>query len=135
MTRSTRILAMAAAVAVLAAPCALAMDGAVLKVNVPFDFVVADQQLPSGEYRIVKGQDTGVVRIYSKAQKHLVTAFCVPAPSDVAKGGELVFHKHGSQRFLKSIRTADGFGASLLESRTEKEAQASGNAAVAVGMP
>ncbi len=54
MTKSMKILAMAAAVSVLAAPCALAMDNVVLKVDVPFDFVVADQQLPSGEYRIVK---------------------------------------------------------------------------------
>ena len=54
MTKSLKILAMAAAVSALAAPSALALDSYVLKVDVPFDFVVADQQLPSGEYRVVK---------------------------------------------------------------------------------
>ena len=135
MTRSIRILAMAAAVSVLAAPCALAMENVELKVNVPFNFVVADQQLPSGEYRIAKDPERGVVEIYTKTYKHLVTAFCVRVPTDRKKAGELVFRKHGSQHFLKSIRTAGGSGASLPESRAEKDAQATGNAGAAVGMP
>ena len=39
-----------------------------------------------------------------------MTTFSSPLPAELAKGGELVFHKHGSQRFLKIIRTAEGRG-------------------------
>ncbi len=133
MTKNLRILAVAAAASVLAAPAARAMDGVVLKVAVPFGFVVAGQPLPSGEYRIVKGQDAGVVRIYSKDREHLVTALCVPAPADLKEGGELVFERQGDQRVLKSIRTANSHAAELIDSQAEKEARAPD--AAAVGMP
>jgi hypothetical protein len=133
MTRNLRMLAMAAAL-VLAAPAARAMDGVVLKVAIPFDFVVAGQHLPSGEYRVVKGQDAGVVRIYSKDQEHMVTAFCVPTRADLKEGGELVFQRRGQELFLKKIRTAEGYGAELLASPKDEAARPAPDAAT-VGMP
>src|SRR5512147_2516880 len=126
MTRNLRILAIAVAVSALTASGALAKEGPVLKVDVPFDFVVADQQLPSGEYSIATRADSGVVRICSTDQKHHVSLFDVPARSGVKAGGELEFHAHGTRRFLKSIRTAAGFGAHIPDSRSEKQAEASG---------
>ena len=67
MMKSVRIPVMAAAASLLAAPGVLAGSG-VLNADVPFNFVVADRHLPSGEYRFVQGEDPGVVRIYSKTQ-------------------------------------------------------------------
>ena len=51
MMKSVRIPLMAAAVSLLAAPGVLAGSG-VLNADVPFNFVVADRHLPSGEYRV-----------------------------------------------------------------------------------
>jgi hypothetical protein len=127
-------LAIGAALSLPAAPGVLAAEGPVMTVQVPFSFVVGDQQLPSGEYRIAKQPGAGVLRLYSKDQKHQVYTFYVPSSANVEVGGELEFHTHGDQRFLKGIHTADGFSAYILGSRSEREAQAAGPAAP-VGMP
>jgi hypothetical protein len=124
MTKTLKVLAFAAAVLALAAPCALALDKAVVKVTVPFDFVIADRQLPSGEYRLVQSHNPGVVQIYSKNHEHLMTTFCLPLPWEASGKARLVFRSHDGQRFLKMIRTEDGSGVSFPKTRTEGEAQA-----------
>jgi hypothetical protein len=133
--KRTQILMMAVAAAVVAAPCVQAKN-VVLKVNVPFDFVVADQQLPSGEYQIEQEPDARWVRISSTSGDERVLAQWVPAVAATEDGGKLVFHKYGGQRFLKMIRGADGSGAYLPETRTERDARMAGSeGTAAVGMP
>ncbi len=124
MTKTLKVLTMAAAVFALAAPCALALDQAVVKVTVPFDFVIGDRELPSGEYRLVQSQNPGVVEIYSKKHEHLATTFCLPLPWEAVGKGKLVFRSHDGQRFLKMIRTEDGSGVYFPKTRTESAAQA-----------
>jgi hypothetical protein len=130
MMKSVRILSMAAAAAALAAPCALALDRAVVKVTVPFDFVVADRHLPSGEYHLVESYNPSVVQIYSKDQEHLVSTFCLRQSWEAGAGGKgkLVFRDRGGQRFLKMLRTEDGSTVYFPKTRTENEAQARGEA-------
>jgi len=77
---------MAAAVFLLAAPGVMA-DNVALKVDVPFDFVVADRHLPSGEYRFVQGENPGVVRIYSKTQGHMATVLARACPRPRRRAG------------------------------------------------
>jgi hypothetical protein len=98
-----------------------------VKVRVPFDFVVADQVLPSGEYQFVQQQDPRLVRIYSKA--HVPMAVATFLPTTVAPSGKatLVFHKYGTQRFLKSICDCGGSGAYLSKTRKERQAQMRGD--------
>jgi hypothetical protein len=105
----------------LAAPCVQA-SGVVLKARIPFNFVVADQQLPSGEYRIV--QEEHLVKVYSQSGEQLAVAHWVPqqTKSDDSRFS-LVFHRHGSQRFLKLIGSADGNGAYLPETSAERGAR------------
>ncbi len=134
MRKSVTMALAAAGLLALAAPSVLAADRVVLKVEIPFNFVVADQQLPAGSYRIVEAQDPGAVRIYSNGQKHLLTTFCLQASPDLAQRRTLVFHRHDGRYFLKTIRGADGFGAYLPETRSEKQAQASARSATAVAM-
>ncbi len=123
MTKTLKVLAVTAAVFALAAPCALALEKAVVKVTVPFDFVIADRQLPSGEYRLVQSHNPGFVEIYAK-NEHLMTTFCLPLPWESAGQGKLVFRSHDGQRFLKMIRTEDGSGVYFPKTRTESAAQA-----------
>ncbi len=125
--KRTKVLMMAAAAMVLAAPYVQA-DSVVLKVDVPFEFVVADQVLPGGEYRFVQEQDTRVVRIYSKDNEQLTMTHWVPADKGAKGSGKLVFHKYGSQRFLKMIRAGNGRGAYLPKTRSEREARSGGDA-------
>jgi hypothetical protein len=124
MMKSVKILTAAAAFSVLAAPC-LQAGGAVVKAAIPFDFVVADRHLPSGEYSFVRTDNPGLVNIYSATtREHVATVSGLALPRATGAGTKLVFDKHGSQRFLKSIRSEDGFGLYLPDSRSERQARA-----------
>jgi hypothetical protein len=116
--KSVTILAVAAAA--LAAPCVQA-GGVVLKARIPFNFVVADQQLPSGEYRIV--QEEHLVKVYSQSGEQLAVAHWVPQQTKSDDRSRLVFHRHGDQRFLKVIGGADGNGAYFPETSAERGAR------------
>ena len=120
-------------VSLLAAPGVLAGSVA-LKADVPFDFLVADRHLPSGEYRFVQGENPGVVRIYSKTQGHMATVLATRVPAAATQGGTLEFHRHGRQVFLKLISTGNGSGAYFPETGTEKALQPGAHAAPVVGM-
>jgi hypothetical protein len=128
--KSVKILMVVAAAAVLTAPYAVA-DTVVVKVRVPFDFVVADQHLASGEYRFVEEQEARLVRIYSESREPLAVAHWQPLGRGAQGNGRLVFHKHGGQRFLKMIRADNGSGVYLPETRLEKLAEM-GRAPVAI---
>jgi hypothetical protein len=124
MMKSVRVLTAAAAVSVLAAPC-LRADTVAVKAAIPFEFVVADRHLPSGEYRFVRTDDPGVVHIYSTTtREHVATVFCQALPRATDAGTRLAFEKHGSQHFLKTIRSEGGFGVYLPDTRSERQAQA-----------
>jgi hypothetical protein len=131
--KRVKILMMAAAAAVLAAPCVMAND-VVLRVQVPFDFMVGDRHLPSGEYKFVQEQDPRLVRIYSEGREQLAVALWHPVAPGATGNGELVFHKHGGQHFLKMIRASNGSGVSLPETRLERKAQAGSDSVVVAGM-
>jgi len=118
------------AVAVLAAPGAQAAS-TVLKAHIPFDFVVADRQLPSGDYQIV--QEQRLVRIYSQSGEQLAVAHWLPQASPANSGSTLVFHKYGSRRFLKVIGSGDGSGAYLPATRAERGAR--GSASTTISTP
>ncbi len=130
MMKTMRILGLAAAAALLAAP-GLRADTVVLKANIPFDFVVADRQLPGGEYRFVQSEYPGVVQIYSSAQRHVATALCQPFSPAGGSKVELVFHRHGDQRFLKMIRRSSGSGYYFPQTASETIAEARVQAGIA----
>lgn len=133
MSRKLSILAVVAAAALVAAP--LATAGETVKVEVPFQFVLAGQPLPGGEYRFEVDPAAGVVHVYAPAGRHVATALCQTAPSAAREVG-LVFHKHAGQRFLKAVATGHGFDVTLPEVRAERAAEASdAGARPAVGLP
>jgi hypothetical protein len=94
-----------------------------LKANVPFNFIVAGNTLPAGEYTI-QSLDTNagvlIIRGSDKSQKMVMANSCASAkPSDTTK---LVFHRYGDRYFLSQIWTAgNASGAELPPSRRESE--------------
>jgi hypothetical protein len=100
MLKALKVLSMAMVAAMAVAPRAQASDA--LKANVPFDFVVAGQAMPSGEYQFVRSEDPRVVQVYSRERGRVVITAYTAAPAAMPEAG-LVFHKIGEQRFLKSI--------------------------------
>ena len=88
-----------------------------LKADIPFNFVVGDKQLPSGEYH-VKQLQPGVIQVQGKS-----SAFVMTTGGDggnTSGGSKLVFNRYGDQYFLSKIWASDS-GRQLPKSRLERE--------------
>lgn len=118
-------IAIAFAISILMAS-AVAQTGTI-KANVPFDFAIAKQSFPSGEYTItvkgtmlqlapLDGTNSVMVPRYTAAYKDNVTP-------------RLVFHRYGTRSFLSQVWTSDTVHELLASpreieyARTEKQEQ------------
>jgi hypothetical protein len=119
MMKSLKVLTMAAAVA--AVPCARAADR--VQVDIPFKFLLAGQQLPSGVYLFEPSENGRIVQVYARDYRHLALAICVPERGTMEQPG-LLFHRHGDQHFLKAVSLGKGLGVSLPTTQAEKVAEA-----------
>jgi len=93
-----------------------------LKADIPFDFLVGDKRLPSGQYH-VKSLNPVLTQIESKDARStaivLTTGMQAAKISDV---GKLVFNRYGDQYFLSKIwAPSSGTGHELRKSRLERE--------------
>lgn len=92
-------------------------------VDIPFNFVVNGQTLPSGHY-IVHPLDNGGLRI-SNGDAAGVYVFAHTATRDSSDGSKLVFHRFGSTYFLSAVWTQGRqSGLELARSRAEREMEA-----------
>ena len=93
-----------------------------LKANIPFDFVVGEKRLPSGEYH-VKSLNPVLTQIQSKDGHS--TAIVLTAGMQAAKisdAGKLVFNRYGDQYFMSKIwAPSSDSGRELPKSRLERE--------------
>ena len=93
-----------------------------LKANIPFDFVVGEKRLPSGQYHVkslnpvltqIQGNDAHSTAIV------LTTGMQAAKISDV---GKLIFNRYGDQYFLSKIWVPlTDTGRQLPKSRFERE--------------
>ncbi len=98
----------------------------VIRVNIPFDFMVADKKLPAGEYSIGRAQQysTESVLLISSVDDRvqvfrLTSRVETQSPNDE---GTLVFHRYGDQYFLFQVWPAGAStGRILVKSRSEHE--------------
>jgi hypothetical protein len=127
MTKRINTGILAAALGVLGALSAQAELASAVKANIPFDFVVADQKHPAGEYWFVQSRGSAVLQIYATHKKSTtlqqsILAYRLPLTMNAGEPGRLLFHTYGTQRFLHSIRDGSvSFGAALPTSHAEKE--------------
>ncbi len=93
-----------------------------LKADIPFDFVVGDKQLPSGEYH-VKSPQSGVMLIQSKdAHSSAIVLTTGMQAGKISDVGKLVFNRYGDQYFLSKIwAPSSDTGRELPKSRLERE--------------
>lgn len=121
MSTTLSVLTMVALAAATAVPPTTAGD--LVRVDVPFAFVLAGRPLPSGEYRFEMDETTRVVHVHSKARGHVAVSVCQPVPATSREVG-LVFHKHAGQRFLKAVTTGHGVDIALPTTPAERAAEA-----------
>jgi hypothetical protein len=97
----------------------------IMTANVPFDFSVAQKQLPAGAYEVREIGDRATV-IASKDGNAKVLSIYASAGESKADQTKLVFDKVGGHYFLREIWTsARSQGMAVPESKLEKELMAS----------
>ncbi len=118
-TMVTLILAIALMTAVVSAN---AQSATVLVAEVPFEFVVGDQTLPAGEYRIKPSALSSTLAIQSAdSGKTAMRLTNGTEPSRRNKIAKLVFHRYGQRYFLAEVWNGnDNAGRQLFKSRQEK---------------
>lgn len=93
-----------------------------LKADIPFDFVVGDKQLHSGEYH-VKQTLPGVTLIQGKVKGSSAMVLTTATHArQISDAGKLVFNRYGDQYFLSKIwAPSSDTGCELRKSRLERE--------------
>ena len=97
-----------------------------LKANIPFDFIVADQTLPAGEYSITRtrqysGDDLLTI---SSADGHTLAVLFTSSVQSLTpkRHGVMIFHRYGNEHFLSEVWPAGAItGRSLFKSRSERD--------------
>lgn len=103
-------LAMLMVTLALAAASAVVANGqskAGLVAQVPFEFLVADQTLKAGEYRVAAIDQAGeTIAIRNAAGDSAIRLSMSKERNDREKSAKLVFHRYGSTYFLSQVWTA-----------------------------
>ena len=93
-----------------------------LKADIPFDFVVGDKHLSSGEYH-VKSMHQFATLVQSMDGRSSAIVLTTPTQSaKVSDTGKLLFNRYGDQYFLSKIWAASSdTGRELRKSKLERE--------------
>jgi hypothetical protein len=120
LTMVTLVIAIALATAVASAN---AQSASKVVADIPFEFVVGDKTLNSGEYTLMSttAPDNGLI-IQNTAGKLEVMRLTFPiAPRQNRRSARLVFHRYGQRYFLAEVWSGEGnVGRHLLKSRQQR---------------
>lgn len=121
ITMLTMIVAIALATAVVSAN---AQSSGMVVSNVPFEFVVGDNTLPSGEYRINRALGNALTILTIRSADANAAAMRLTndiQPRRNKTHARLVFHRYGNRYFLAEVWSGAGdTGRQLLKSRQER---------------
>jgi hypothetical protein len=119
----TKTIWMAVALAAVVGIVAWAGEATAVRATVPFEFTVAGQKLPAGEYQIARSGAFSAIHIYSRENR--TTILVAAAPGNTNKTGHaaaLSFNKYGNQYFLTELWMGNGpNGVQLPKSMAEKK--------------
>lgn len=75
-----------------------------MKIHIPYDFTVANQNLPSGIYNVYTVGNQRVIRIANLDGKHtVIVSTLLNYSNSAASAAHLVFDQYGSEYFLAQI--------------------------------
>ena len=99
-----------------------AQSARLLKVNIPFEFIVRDKVLPAGEYTVIY-MTQGALAIRSVEGNASQTFVTLSTQSSTKRNeSTLVFNRYGDQYFLSTIWTAgNATGHKLRKPHTEEQ--------------
>ena len=113
------------ALAAASAAVANGQSNHALTAQVPFEFVVGDKTLASGEYSVRSIDQAGAAIAIRGREGESVVRLSSPATRrDEAKAAKLVFHRYGSTYFLSQIWMAgESGGRELAKTKQERAMQ------------
>jgi hypothetical protein len=117
-----RKLAIVAGLFVAMCPSLPAQEIMAMHANIPFDFRMGGNLLPSGKYLI--SASGSVITLREEGGRMLSVSFLTIPESRVAPkaAGELVFNRYGNDYFLARVWTPDSkLGRSLPKTKQEKD--------------
>jgi hypothetical protein len=120
--------------ALLVAACFPAAAQTQLYVNVPFDFVVAGQAMPAGQYRVTTAFETDNVA-WTILGDHTSAVFLTNAVQspNVAHPPSLIFLRQGGKLSLAQIWHSQHSGQDVLRKKIQQAVIAQGEKVVVVG--
>ena len=110
------------ALAAVSAAVANGQSNYALTAQVPFEFVVGEDTLSAGEYRVSSiNQARDAIEIMDRDGQAVVRLSSPAERRDAAKAAKLVFHRYGSTYFLSQIWMAgESSGRELAKTRLER---------------
>ena len=119
--QGTVVLAVATTLAVLATPL-FAQHSTLLRIDVPFNFVAENQQVPAGTYTIQPILN-GRLLIRGADGKFVTTVLSLPTPLETtATASQVVFRHYGDDYFLAQLwMQGQNTGREVLKGRKESE--------------
>jgi len=107
--KATLLRVFMASLTLIAGVSAFAQSGDVLRVNIPFDFVVGTQKLAAGQYSIEESQTNGVVTLYGIESKQTANVITEPSATRVSDNdAHLTFEKHNGATYLVRVLSTTG---------------------------
>ena len=101
--------------------------GPFIRANVPFEFRVDDQLMPSGQYQIVNCNTRFSLLIRAVDSKPAVLVSSRPYGNDAGVVAKLIFHRYGNVYFLRQVWIPGTNASELFESKAEVEYASRGN--------
>lgn len=123
-TMRKRSFAMLGTLALLAASSAFGQEK--LRVDIPFEFHVADTVMPAGQYDVDSSgrniRNLLILDCYACETQAAALTFPAGGGTSIPTEGRLVFNKYGETYFLSEVWTpGNAYGRALSESKTERE--------------
>jgi hypothetical protein len=99
-----------------------AQHAELMKIDVPFNFIVENQRMPEGRYTVQPIQN-GALLIRSADGKHVCTVLSLPAQlATTATESQVVFNRYGDHYFLAQLwMQGQNSGREVLKGRAESE--------------
>ena len=104
--------------------------GNTIRANIPFDFTVADKQLPAGQYSIGRSQPTvGDLILAISNSDGRANAITIPVQTmEPQNATKLIFHRYGDQYFLYQVwRVGSSTGRAIPKTRRERQVERKSN--------
>ena len=124
VAKGLTMLMLVVGLALASAAVANGQSGRQVTAQIPFDFIVAERTLRSGQYQVTKANGAGdvlAIRSADRTEQLMRLSRPVIAKNRQDKSAKLVFHRYGSTYFLSQVWVAGSDeGREFTKSRNER---------------